>query len=134
MPHPSVTMATETIHNPKEPRHYMRIRPVKGCVRVKRGDRVLAQTNDAVRVIEVAYDVYDSVTYVPRADISPDLSVVPEKTTHCPLKGDARYFALDGGDPIAWTYNTPFDFADELKGRVAFYRDKVTIEEIGPDA
>ena len=54
---------------------------------------------------------------------------------HCPLKGDASYLSLKGADglveieSIAWTYETPPDFAADLKGRVAFYTDKVTLEE-----
>ena len=133
MPFPDITLATQTIHNPSEPRHYMRLRPITSHIRVLRQGQVLAETDKAVRMIEVARDVYDPVTYVPIADISSALSPVPNKTTHCPLKGDAHYFSVAGEDPIAWTYDEPLPFAQELAGLVAFYADQVTVEEIGPN-
>ena len=58
-----------------------------------------------------------------------------DRSTHCPLKGDAEYFDLviREGDvlatEIAWSYPEPPDFASALAGRIAFYADKVTIEE-----
>ncbi|WP_421859114.1 DUF427 domain-containing protein [Oricola sp.] len=122
-----------TIHNPYNDAHFMRIKPVSGAVRVTRGDRVLAQSAKAIRVMETGRDVYDPVIYIPSGDVSDALHAVPGKTTHCPLKGDASYFALDG-EEIAWTYGEPFDWAHELAGHVGFYAGKVTIEEKGPGA
>jgi len=137
MPHPEITLATETIHNPAEPRHYMRFRPITAEVVDRAGGVELARSNKAMRMLEVARDVYDAVLYVPLDSISNELKPVPDKTTHCPLKGDASYFALAGknpGDPIepiAWTYQTTFEFAEAINGYVAFYADQVSIEEIG---
>jgi len=57
---------------------------------------------------------------------------IEAKSTHCPLKGDASYFSVDGsGAPIAWSYEVAFDLAKVINGRVAFYPDKVTVEEVG---
>ena len=131
MPHPEITLATETIHNPAEPRHYMRFRPIKAEVVVKAGGVELARSKAAMRMLEIARDVYDSVVYLPADSITSKLAPVPDKTTHCPLKGDASYFALAGGEPIAWSYRKTFDFAKAIEGYVAFYSDQVTIEEIG---
>lgn len=134
MAHDAVTMATKTIHNPAEPRHYMRFKPIANHVRVRAGGQVLAESSQAMRMTEVARDLYDSVTYFPLADISSELKLIPDKTTHCPLKGDAQYFTLNGEQAIAWTYATVFDFAKELKGYVAFYGDQVVQEETGVNA
>ncbi len=131
MPHPEITLATETIHNPAEPRHYMRFRPIKGEIVIKAGDLELARSKAAMRMLEIARDVYDAVVYVPANSISDQLAPVPDKTSHCPLKGDASYFALSGGEPIAWSYQKTLDFAKAIEGYVAFYADQVTIEEIG---
>ncbi len=129
-----VTLATATIHNPAEIRHFMRLKPVGRRVRILRDGAVLAESTGAVRLLEVGRDVYDPVIYVPRADVRASLG--PNDTsTHCPLKGDAAYFDLldETGTvaqpKIAWTYPQPFDFATELNGLVAFYADQVTIEE-----
>ncbi len=131
MPYPDITLATETIHNPADPRHYMRLLPVKRKVRVTRGGQPIAESVNAVRMLEVARDVYDAVTYIPRTDITAAIKPVQDKQTHCPLKGNAHYFSAPDGTVIAWTYDEPLEFAEQLNGLVAFYPDEVSIEEVG---
>jgi len=129
-----VTLAQETIHNPREPRHFMRIKRVKGCVRILRDGRCLAESRRALRVLEVGRDLYDPVLYLPREDVLAKLTRVA-KRTHCPLKGDASYFDLldENGRvkaaEIAWSYEEFFDFAAELEARIAFDAKQVVIEE-----
>ncbi len=125
--HPEVSLAANTIHNPVEPRHYMSLRKVSGRVTIRRGKNVLADTKDALVCLEVGKQLYFPVYYVPRCDVRADMTVV-QRATHCPLKGDASYHALPGADvPIAWSYETPFDYARPLAGRMAFDPAKVTI-------
>jgi len=129
-----VTLARETIHNPNEPRHFMRIKPVSSCVRILREGRLLAESERALRVLEVSRDLYDPVLYLPREDVVTKLAGA-DKRTHCPLKGDARYFDLCGDNEaveaaeIAWSYEETFDFAAELKDLIAFDSKQVVIEE-----
>ena len=134
MSHPNITRATETIHNPDDPRHFMRVKPIPGTVRIFCGGRVLAESNAALRVTEVAGDVLDPMIYFPSEDVRAALEAVEGKTTHCPLKGDASYFALEGAQPIAWSYGAPFGFANQIAGYIAFYPDEVIVEETGPNA
>lgn len=126
-------MERKTIHNPDNDAHFMRVKPVAATVRVRHKGALLAETRDALRVQETGRDVYDPVLYIPLSDVSGRIEPVDGKSTHCPLKGDASYFTL-GGDEIAWTYDRPFDWSSMLKGHVAFYASKVTIEEEGADA
>ena len=50
------------------------------------------------------------------------------KTTHCPFKGDATYYSIrDGGEDVVWSYETPYDEMKAIKGRLAFYPDKVEL-------
>lgn len=134
MPHPEITMTQEGIHNPAEPRHYMRLKPVKGRVRVLREGAVLADSSRALRLLEVGKDLYDPVFYFPEEDVKAQL-LPNDAKTHCPLKGDAAYFDLVGAEgriaeqKIAWTYGEPFGFAEGLAGLIAFYADKVVFEE-----
>ena len=134
MPHPDVTLAQETIHNPSEPRHFMRLKPVGRRVRIRLGDEVLAETTRALRVLEVGKDLYDPVLYVPDEDVVARLGP-NDRTTHCPLKGDAAHFDLIGEDgtvrqpKIAWSYREPLGHASGLAGRTAFYTDRLTVEE-----
>ncbi|MFZ2099684.1 MAG: DUF427 domain-containing protein [Oricola sp.] len=126
-------MTRLTIHNPGNDAHFMRVRPVAATVRVSRGGGLLAETRAALRVLETGRDVYDPVLYVPEADVAAPLDPVPGKSTHCPLKGDCSYFAFHG-EEIAWSYDRPFEWSAMLKGHIAFYANKVTIEETGKDA
>ncbi|MBV6658413.1 MAG: DUF427 domain-containing protein [Devosiaceae bacterium] len=130
MAYPEITMATTTIHNPKNPRHFMRAKPVTRTVRVMMGGQVIAETNRATRVTELGKDMLDPIFYIPRDDVTAPLTPVEGKTTHCPLKGDASYFTVEGQE-IAWSYDAPLDFCDVLKGLIAFYPDRVTTIEVG---
>ena len=128
------TMVADAIHNPSEPRHFMRIKPVERRVVIWRDGEMLAETSEAVRVLEVGKDLYDPVLYLPPADVTPRLRR-NDDTTHCPLKGDAVYFdLLDAAGEvrvpgIAWSYPEPIGPTAELAGRVAFYAKHVTIED-----
>jgi len=129
-----VTLARETIHNPDEPRHFMRIKPVEGRVRVLFDGEVLAESARALRVLEAGRDLYDPVLYFPSADVRVKLSPA-EKRTFCPLKGHATYLDLvsEAGQvevpEIAWSYRKTFDFAAALADLVAFDAARVTVEE-----
>lgn len=122
-----------TVRNPGNPDHFMHVLPVRGRVRVTRAGRVLADSRDALRIIETGRHPYDPVIYFPRTDVSDDLTFINDKSTHCPLKGDASYLAVDG-DEIAWTYDLPLADAELIRDYVAFHANKVTIEEIGAQA
>lgn len=129
----NITMAQEAIHNPNEPRHFMRLKPVPRRVQISLGGKILAESDRAMRLTEVGRDVYDPVFYIPLEDVHVDMKGIAGKTSHCPLKGDASYFSFGNIDPIAWTYDRPFEFTAVLKGLVAFYPDKVSVTEIGDD-
>lgn len=126
-------MVDTTIRNPGNSAHFARIKPAGRRVRVLKHGAVLADSGDASRVIENGRDLYDPVLYIPEGDVAANLVPVPGKSTHCPLKGDASYFTL-GGDEIAWTYDRPLEGSAVLSGLIAFYADKVVVEEIGADA
>lgn len=63
-----------------------------------------------------------------------------ERTDHasyCPYKGDASYFSIPSGGArsrnAAWTYENPHAAVAVIKGRLAFYPNRVdSIEEIRP--
>lgn len=101
-------------------------------VRVTAGDVVIADTTRAVTLKEAGYP---AVQYVPREDANMALLERTARVTHCPYKGDANYFSIkaDGRtlDDAIWTYETPFPAMTDIAGRLAFYPDKVRIEEVG---
>ncbi|MGX1324022.1 DUF427 domain-containing protein [Bradyrhizobium sp. 14AA] len=101
-------------------------------VRVTAGDIVIAETSKALTLKEAKYP---AVQYVPREDANMALLERTDRVTHCPYKGDASYYSVkaDGKtlDNAIWTYETPFPAMTEISGHLAFYPDKVKIEEVG---
>lgn len=101
-------------------------------VRVTAGDIVIAETSKALTLKEAKYP---AVQYVPREDTNMALLERTDRVTHCPYKGDANYYSIkaDGKtlDNAIWTYETPFPAMTEISGHLAFYPDKVKIEEMG---
>ena len=100
-------------------------------VRISAGGIVIAETSHALKLKEASYP---AVNYVPREDANMALLTRTERVTHCPYKGDANYFSItaDGKtlENAIWTYETPFPAMAEISGRLAFYPDKVKIEEL----
>jgi uncharacterized protein (DUF427 family) len=101
-------------------------------VRVTVGHVVIAESAKALTLKEARYP---AVQYLPREDANMALLERTERTTHCPYKGDASYYSIKAGDKTLdnaiWTYETPFPAMAEISGHLAFYPDKVKIEEVG---
>ena len=114
------------------PDHPITITPTPRRVRVTAGDIVIAETTKALTLKEAKYP---AVQYVPREDTNMALLERTDRVTHCPYKGDASYYSIkaDGKtlDNAIWTYETPFPAMTEISGHLAFYPDKVKIEEVG---
>ncbi|WFU28079.1 DUF427 domain-containing protein [Bradyrhizobium sp. CB1717] len=114
------------------PDHPITITPNPRRVRVTAGDIVIAETSKALTLKEAKYP---AVQYVPREDANMALLERTDRVTHCPYKGDASYYSVkaDGKtlDNAIWTYETPFPAMTEISGHLAFYPDKVRIEEVG---
>ena len=92
---------------------------------------VIADTTRALTLKEASYP---AVQYVPREDAKMELLQRTDRVTHCPYKGDASYYSVVANgktlDNAIWTYETPFPAMTEISGRLAFYPDKVKIEEV----
>lgn len=95
------------------------------------GGRVIADTRNALTLREASYP---AVQYIPREDTDMSLLERTDHSSHCPYKGDASYFSIPlGGERsrnAVWTYENPHPAVDAVKGRLAFYPDRVdSIEE-----
>jgi uncharacterized protein (DUF427 family) len=113
------------------PDHPITITPNPKRIRVSAAGVVIADTTHALTLKEASYP---SVQYVPRNDANLELLARTDRVTHCPYKGDANYFSIvtDGKtiENSIWTYENPFPAMTEISGHLAFYPDKVTIEEV----
>lgn len=69
-----VTLVRDAIHNPDDPRHFMRVVPAGRRHVAAVGDREIAASDRALVVKEVGRDIYDPVVYFPRPDV--DMSVL----------------------------------------------------------
>jgi uncharacterized protein (DUF427 family) len=80
---------------------------------------VIAETDDVV--------VVEGNLYFPRESLRDD--VLKESATHttCPWKGVASYYSLslDGASSTdaVWYYPEPKQAAEQIRGRVAFWKD-----------
>ena len=100
-------------------------------VRISVGPILIADTTNSLTLKEANYP---AVQYVPREDAKMELLKRTERVTHCPYKGDANYFSVTANgktlDNAIWTYETPFPAMAEISSHLAFYPDKVKIEEV----
>ena len=123
------------IRRPDVPSHFMVLKPVQKRIVVRLPDgTVLAESSNAIRLMEAGKTLYDPVIYMPKDDVSVPLTR-QDKSTHCPLKGDASYFHIVNRsatlNDAAWSYETPLEAVADIKEHLAFYTgDAVTVEQI----
>lgn len=100
-------------------------------LRVSANGRVVARTARALALKEASYP---EVKYIPRDDADLSLLVKSDRVTHCPYKGDASYYSIRAGDTLIenaiWSYEAPYPAMREIAGYLAFYPDKVAIEDV----
>lgn len=86
-------------------------------------NEIIAESNDTV--------VVENNHYFPEDSIKKQFFIPSTTRTTCPWKGEASYFTLvvDGKEnkDAAWFYGRPFEAANAIKNRVAFWKGvKVT--------
>jgi uncharacterized protein (DUF427 family) len=127
-----MTHETKPIRIPG-PDHPITIDANPNRVVVSLGGLPIADSTDALTLREARYP---AVLYIPRKDVEMALLARTEHASYCPYKGDAAYYSIpSGGDALAnavWTYETPYDAVAAIEGHLAFYPDRVTIEEKPP--
>ncbi len=100
-------------------------------VRISVDGEVIAETSRALTLKEASYP---QVQYIPRKDADPAKLKRTEHNTYCPYKGDASYFSIVSCgktlENAIWTYEAPYNSVKEIAGHLAFYPNKVTIEEV----
>lgn len=78
----------------------------------------IAESDDTV--------VVEGNHYFPASSVNPDLVVASDHTSVCGWKGTASYYSVvvNGAtnENAAWYYADPKEAAEEIRGRVAFWR------------
>ena len=112
------------------PEHPITVAPNPKRVVVTVDGRVLADTRAALTLREASYP---AVQYIPRGDVDLTQLSRTEHATYCPYKGDCSYYSIaaagERGRNAVWTYETPYDAVAPIREHLAFYPDRVVIEE-----
>ncbi|MEM8538973.1 MAG: DUF427 domain-containing protein [Pseudomonadota bacterium] len=110
---------------------HIKIRPATGTWVVRAGGAVLGESKNAIELVE---GDYPPVIYFPRADIAMAFLEPSDGKSTCPYKGEASYFDIHAkSGPIAkaaWSYEDPIGDVAEIKGHLAFYTNKVAVEQV----
>ncbi len=110
---------------------HIKIRPAGGTWVVRAGGAVLGESDNALELIE---GDLAPVIYIPREDIAMAFLEPSETVSHCPYKGDAKYYSIVAkSGPIAdaaWSYEAPKDGVEQITGYLAFYTSKVAVEQV----
>ena len=106
--------------------HTITTEPVLGVVTARWGGEVVAESRNALLLRETGLA---PVTYFPIEDVRTDLMHRTDFHTTCPFKGEASYWGIDVGwrraENIAWAYENPRPERADLKGRIAFYQQRL---------
>jgi len=108
------------------------IRKAAGTWTVRAGGAILAESRNALELTE---GDHPPVIYFPRDDIAMAFLDESPQTSHCPFKGDARYFSIETKSQTiknaAWSYEDPKPDVAQIAGHIAFYTtDDVAVERI----
>jgi len=110
---------------------HITIRPASGTWVVRAAGAVIGETKNALELTE---GDYPAVIYFPREDIAMAFLDPSDTTSHCPHKGDASYYAIEAKSgtiaDAAWSYEGPKDAVAAIKDHLAFYHEKVAVEEV----
>ncbi|MZR12854.1 DUF427 domain-containing protein [Maritimibacter sp. DP07] len=110
---------------------HIKIRKAPGKWVVRAGGAVLGETSNA---LELSEGDMSPVIYFPKADLAMSFLDGSDTTSHCPWKGDATYYSIQTKSTViedaGWSYDNPIDEVSRIKDHIAFYTDKVTVEEL----
>lgn len=107
------------------------IRPATGTWVVRVAGAVIGESSQALELSEAGHE---PMIYFPRRDLSMVFLEPSDTSTHCPHKGDARYFSVEAKSgtwkDVAWSYEDPMAEVAAIKDHIAFYTDKVAVEQL----
>lgn len=110
--------------HPRDPYTRVDILPSSRHVRVEVDGVTVADSRAARILFETGLPAR---YYLPKTDVRLDLLEHTDTVTHCPYKGSAEYWSVNGHEDLAWSYRTPLPESERVAGLVAFYNEKLDI-------
>jgi uncharacterized protein (DUF427 family) len=118
----------EVFVHPRDPYTRVDILPSSRRVRVEIDGVTVADTTNASFLFETNLPTR---YYIPKTDVAMDLLTPTDLATHCPYKGQARYWNVDIDgtihENVAWGYDAPLPESQRILGLVSFYNEKLDI-------
>jgi uncharacterized protein (DUF427 family) len=115
----------------RSPRDQIKIEPFDGTVTVAFSSAIVASTKRAKIVREPGHE---PVFYIPFDDIYFEFLHKTDRTSRCPVKGNASYWRVSAvgetAEDIMWGYETPNPAAQSIARHGAFDPDKAVIEAV----
>jgi uncharacterized protein (DUF427 family) len=112
--------------DPPPPGQALYVEPCPKRVRVVFGGETVADSR-GVRIVHESG--HQPVYYFPPEDVRAEFLLASDRHSHCPKKGDAGYHTIVVGDQMAesaaWFYPEPLTGAEDLRGLIAFYWDRM---------
>jgi len=111
-------------------RHYAAIDAYPRKLTLKYNNEIIAESQNAIILKEVAKSIYNPVFYFPKEDIKADLVSEDERKSFCPIKGHASYWNFKENptsDYLAWSYEKSLPRTKKIEGYIAFNLDQITL-------
>jgi uncharacterized protein (DUF427 family) len=118
----------EVFTHPRDPYKRVDVLPSSRRVRIEVEGETVAESDHPTLLFETSLPVR---YYLPKVDVRMDLLVETDTVSHCPYKGQARWWSVRGGGSLhkdlAWSYPYPLPESIRVAGLVAFYDEKVDV-------
>ena len=112
----------------RDPYHRTDVLDSSRHVRVSVDGELVAETTRARVVFETGLPPR---WYIPPGDVRGELLSDSGTHTGCAYKGFASYWSVGDEDGVAWYYPEPTRDFERIKGRIAFFNERVDLEVDG---
>ena len=105
--------------------HYAKTENSDKTYQVLYNNEVILESDQVVILTEY-YDgrAMPAVIYFPRSSLSKLNISRTNRSSHCPIKGDASYWSYQGAESGMWSYENPIQDLNQIKDHFGFDQKK----------
>lgn len=108
--------------------HTIDLNPTTQVIRIEVDGEVVAESRQAIALEETGLPTR---WYLPREDFREEVLRPSDFHSRCPFKGEASYHhiatATGEHQDVVWFYPEPLESVEPIRGRLAFYNEKVQV-------